>query len=159
MSANDQDSISVHIIIFKNILDGFVESIGDEVKDEIYLNHCETIEKRNKEKSRMVKTKSGSKREYNDKPMRKNDYIVFHVLSLLMKTKYASLLDECTLGEIGHVLGVTRERVRQIELQGIMKIKNPNLLKKLNERNSIETIIEYKEIAVARKNRKNKAKK
>ena len=38
---------------------------------------------------------------------------------------------ELTLAEIGQVLGITRERVRQIEFSALRKLKNPNILRKL----------------------------
>ena len=38
-----------------------------------------------------------------------------------------------TLGEIGQVIGVSRERVRQLEAEAIAKLRRPNLRLKLAE--------------------------
>jgi RNA polymerase primary sigma factor len=38
-----------------------------------------------------------------------------------------------TLGEIGQVIGVSRERVRQLEAEAIAKLRRPNLRLRLAE--------------------------
>ncbi len=38
---------------------------------------------------------------------------------------------ELTLDEVGQVLGITRERVRQIEFAALRKLKSPYILRKL----------------------------
>lgn len=38
-----------------------------------------------------------------------------------------------TLEEIAKILGITRERVRQIEAQALKKLKSPNIGKKLKD--------------------------
>lgn len=38
-----------------------------------------------------------------------------------------------TLQEIANILGITRERVRQIEVQAIKKLRHPTFRKKWNE--------------------------
>ncbi len=40
---------------------------------------------------------------------------------------------EYTLEEIARILGITRERVRQIERQALKKLRNPEVGKKLKE--------------------------
>lgn len=40
---------------------------------------------------------------------------------------------ECTLEDIGQVLGVTRERIRQIEFKALEKLKNPALAQRMQE--------------------------
>jgi RNA polymerase primary sigma factor len=40
---------------------------------------------------------------------------------------------ECTLEDIGQALGVTRERIRQIEFKALEKLKNPDLSRKMQE--------------------------
>lgn len=40
---------------------------------------------------------------------------------------------ECTLEDIGQVLGVTRERIRQIEYKALEKLKNPALAQRMQE--------------------------
>lgn len=40
---------------------------------------------------------------------------------------------ECTLEDIGQALGVTRERIRQIEFKALEKLKNPDLARKMQE--------------------------
>ena len=41
--------------------------------------------------------------------------------------------NEMTLEEIGKVLGISRERVRQIEVQALRKIRSPLLSRKLRD--------------------------
>lgn len=154
MSVNDPYGVSIQSIVFKSILDELVVAIPAAKRRTIYKKHCRTVEKRNVEKARMIKSKGGSKKEYSEKTMKEKDYIKFHVLFKLLETEYSAFVEDCTLAEVGYILGITRERVRQVEAQGIMKIKNPNLLKRLNEKNAIETVMEYKEIAIQRRNKK-----
>jgi RNA polymerase primary sigma factor len=40
---------------------------------------------------------------------------------------------ECTLEDIGQALGVTRERIRQIEYKALEKLKDPNLARRMQE--------------------------
>jgi RNA polymerase primary sigma factor len=40
---------------------------------------------------------------------------------------------ECTLEDIGQALGVTRERIRQIEYKALGKLKDPNLARRMQE--------------------------
>lgn len=154
MSANPEHGVSDQAIVFKFILEELVSKIPAWKKKKLYEKHCKRVEKRNTEKTRMIKTKNGSKREYAEKPMKEKDYIRFHVLLKLLETEYTAFVDDCSLNEVGYIIGITRERVRQVEAAGILKIKSPNLLKRLNKNNAIETIMEYKEIAVTRKNNK-----
>jgi RNA polymerase primary sigma factor len=46
-----------------------------------------------------------------------------------------------TLQEIATILGVSRERVRQIELQAIKKLKHPNIRKRWSD--IVDTINNY----------------
>ena len=41
--------------------------------------------------------------------------------------------DSYTLEEIAKILGITRERVRQIEAQALKKLKSPKIGRKLKE--------------------------
>ena len=45
-----------------------------------------------------------------------------------------------TLEEIASVMGVTRERVRQLEAQALRKLRHPNRLRFLNELHSTKLI-------------------
>ena len=40
---------------------------------------------------------------------------------------------EYTLEEIAQILGITRERVRQIEMQALRKLRSPKVSRKLKE--------------------------
>ena len=55
------------------------------------------------------------------------------IVNLLLDTKYGKGLDGLTLQEIGSLLGVTRERIRQVEEGAIKKLRHPTTGKKLLE--------------------------
>lgn len=158
MSIKPEYGVSDQAIVFKFIMEELVSKIPNWKRKKLYDRHCKRVEKRNTEKARMIKTKNGSRKEYSEKPMKEKDYINFHVLLKLLESEYTSFIDDCTLNEVGYIIGITRERVRQIEYQGIMKIKSPKLLQRLNHKNAIEAVIEYKEIAVQRRNIKRRRK-
>ncbi|RYA23925.1 hypothetical protein CRU96_05820 [Malaciobacter halophilus] len=154
MSANPEHGVSNHAIVFKYILEELISKIPNWKKKKIYNQHCKKVQKRNNTKAKLIKTKNKSKIEYAEKPMKEDDYICFHVVLKLLETEYAAFIDTCTLSEIGYILNISRERVRQVEYKGIMKIKSPKLLHGLNKNNAIEAIMEYKEHAIQRKNTK-----
>lgn len=152
MNINLDHGVCESAKVFKFILDELVSKTPVWKKIKLYEQHCKKVEKRNAAKQKMIKVKGKSKKEYSEKPMKQNIFIRFYILLKLLKTDYAAFIDDCTLNEVGYIIGITRERVRQIEYQAIMKIKSPKLLQMLNNRNSIETVMEYKEIAIQRKN-------
>ena len=151
MNINPEYGVSQEAIVFKLILEELISKTPKSKKEKLYKQHCNNIERKNKERAKMLNLGS-RKREYAEKPLKKDDFIRFYIMIKLLKTNYAAFIDDCTLNEAGYIMGVTRERVRQVEQQAVLKIKNPKMLKKLNKNNNLEAIMEYKELAIQRKN-------
>lgn len=72
----------------------------------------------------------------------------YRIALKLLDSVYGKNIDSLTLNECGYILGITRERVRQIEEVAVIKLRNPNIggrrLKELiNIIYEIETDFEY----------------
>lgn len=154
------------IQIFKQLVDEFCNSISPELRNELYNNHLNKVKERkqflneagkksfDESDSNMLNSsvllkgkRKVRKSNANDKSyeavIKKPQLIRFEVILKLLDTKYGVLMQDCTLEEIGYVIGTTRERVRQVLEMSFIKIKNPTILTKLNKNDSLESVMDY----------------
>lgn len=162
------------VIVLKNILDMMVVSIPHSAKIDLLEEYKEDMANRNHitnkayiaaniskgKKVNVSKKKKDNedKKKYNEQKIKDTEVIRFKVLLKLFDCKYGKVMTNATLAEVGYVLGISREAIRQIENRVLAKFKNPNLLKELDKIKGISDIYEHKELAMEFKKKKEKAK-
>lgn len=156
----------IQVQVFKQLVDGFCNSISPELREKLYENHLDKVKERKQflneaskksfdesdtnmlDSSVLLKGKRKvRKSNANDKSyeavIKKPQLIRFEIILKLLETKYGELMQDCTLEEIGFVIGTTRERVRQVLEMSFLKIKNPTILNRLNKNDSLESVMDY----------------
>lgn len=169
-----------NVQIFKNIVEQLYSSIPNEKKLEMYEQHKLEVDIKNKFKKSLIHSKDEdttndildksillnkkkkilnknykSKDAYSMKYMPIIDYIKCKIVLMLLDSKYSYLVSGgLTLDEIGYLFDFSRERIRQVENNGLRIFKNIKLLKAMNLNKEIDDIVDSLYRSVKEKNAK-----
>ena len=113
-----------------HLTDGFMESLSLETQYSLYQQYLVNLQIRNDKKLIYLKARHGNRSYagYTEKPLEFDKFqtavLPFMIVQKLLNSQYSSWFSELTLEQIAELIGISRERVRQILDRATSKLSN-----------------------------------
>jgi DNA-binding transcriptional ArsR family regulator len=145
-----KDPKTDEILMIKEIIDGFYNAMSDKSKEKLYKEYKEEVDKRNK----FINSITKKDKPHSESYMKISEAVRYRILRELQKSKYAKFINGINNSEISLIIGLSRERVRQILDSYERRMSSPAFLRKCMEKGIAVDIIDEAKEAQKRKARK-----